>query len=473
MGHLLEVENLQTHFRTPDGVNRAVDGVSFSVEAGRDPGDRGRIGLRQIGHRELDPASDPRSRRAGIAGIDPFRGRELLTLSDRAMRDIRGNEISMIFQEPMTSLNPVLTIGYQLVETLRLHQGLERQAARHVAARCWPSSASRSPRRAAVRNYPHQLSGGMRQRVMIAMALACSPKLLIADEPTTALDVTIQLQILDLMRDLKRRRRRRHHPHHARSRRVVAEVASPGRRHVCGPQGRRGSGRGTVQGPKPPLHTGTARRGAEARLVARRRKDAVGRDPGARAQPEGAASRDASFAGRCAYATELCRQVAPALEPKAPSHLAALSLRDARDGGRVSVHRRFSRSTTSKPSRRRHDRGQAKALRRQDRGTVRAVDGVSFDVARGETLSLVGESGCGKSTVGRAILRLVDVTSGQVVLDGQRIDSTVGIGATAAQAAHPGGVPGSILEPQPAHACARHPGRADPQLRPRALGASR
>ena len=199
---LLEVDNLQTHFRTPDGVNRAVDGVSFQVEAGETLAIVGESGcgksVTAMSILRLIP--EPPGK---IAGAIRFQGRNLLELSDREMRDIRGNEISMIFQEPMTSLNPVLSVGRQIGETLRLHQGMSKQRAEAKAVEMLqlvgiPEALRR------VQEYPHQLSGGMRQRVMIAIALACNPKLLIADEPTTALDVTIQAQILDLMRDLKR-----------------------------------------------------------------------------------------------------------------------------------------------------------------------------------------------------------------------------------------------------------------------------
>src|SRR5207248_10835429 len=139
-----------------------------------------------------------------IAGSIRFQGIDLLKLPERAMRDIRGNDISMVFQEPMTSLNPVLTIGRQIGETLRLHQGLGRKPAEERSVKMLGLVGIAEPRRRAG-EYPHQLSGGMRQRVMIAIALACNPKLLIADEPTTALDVTIQAQILDLLHDLKKR----------------------------------------------------------------------------------------------------------------------------------------------------------------------------------------------------------------------------------------------------------------------------
>ena len=200
---LLEVENLQTHFRTPEGINRAVDGVSFHVNEGETLAIVGESGcgksVTSMSLMRLIP--EPPGK---IAGSIRFQGKDLLQLSEREMRAIRGNDISMIFQEPMSSLNPVLTVGRQIGETLRMHQGLDKQAAEARAVEMLNLVGIPEPVRR-VREYPHQLSGGMRQRVMIAMALACNPKLLIADEPTTALDVTIQAQILQLMLDLKRR----------------------------------------------------------------------------------------------------------------------------------------------------------------------------------------------------------------------------------------------------------------------------
>ena len=319
MGHLLEVENLQTHFRTPDGVNRAVDGVSFSVEAGETLAIVGESGCGKsvTANSILRLIPEPPGR---IAGSIRFEGRDLLGLSDRAMRDIRGNEISMIFQEPMTSLNPVLTIGYQLGETLRLHQGLDRGAATARAVEMLALVGIPEPARR-VRNFPHQLSGGMRQRVMIAMALACSPKLLIADEPTTALDVTIQLQILDLMRDLKRRVGAAiilitHDLG------VVAEVAA---RVIVMYAGRKVEEAPVVELFRAPKHPytqgliaavpklGSSLEGRETRLA-----EIPGLVPSLKTRIEGCV-----FAGRCPYSTALCRQVAPALELKAPHHLAA------------------------------------------------------------------------------------------------------------------------------------------------------
>ncbi len=197
---LLEVQNLRTHFRTPAGVVRAVDGVSFHVNAGEVLAIVGESGcgksVTAMSILRLIPEPPGKS-----AGAVLFEGRDLLAASEKDMRRIRGNEISMIFQEPMTSLNPVLTIGRQIGEALRLHQGLSKSDATARAAEALTDVGIPEPARR-VTQYPHELSGGMRQRVMIAMALACKPKLLIADEPTTALDVTVQAQILDLMRGL-------------------------------------------------------------------------------------------------------------------------------------------------------------------------------------------------------------------------------------------------------------------------------
>src|SRR6186997_1944393 len=201
---LLEVENLQTHFRTPEGINRAVDGVSFHVDEGETLAIVGESGCgKSVTSMSLMRLiAEPPGK---IAGSIRFQGKDLLQLSEREMRAIRGNDISMIFQEPMTSLNPVLTVGRQIGETLRMHQGLDKQAAEVRSIEMLTLVGIPEPARR-VREYPHQLSGGMRQRVMIAMALACNPKLLIADEPTTALDVTIQAQILQLLDELRKQR---------------------------------------------------------------------------------------------------------------------------------------------------------------------------------------------------------------------------------------------------------------------------
>jgi peptide/nickel transport system ATP-binding protein len=255
-----------------------------------------------------------------MAGSIRFQGTDLLTLDEAAMRKIRGNDISMIFQEPMTSLNPVLSIGRQLGETLRLHEGLDKETAAARAAEMLNLVGIAEPRRR-LKEYPHQLSGGMRQRVMIAMALACNPKLLIADEPTTALDVTIQAQILDLMRDLKRRVGAAiilitHDLG------VVAEVAErvmvmyAGRKVEEAPVGQlfrtpRHPYTQGLLGAVPKL--GSSLTGTETRL-----SEIPGLVPSLKQRIEGCV-----FASRCALATDHCRKFTPPLELKAAGHVVA------------------------------------------------------------------------------------------------------------------------------------------------------
>ncbi len=316
---LLEVDNLQAHFRTPDGINRAVDGVSFHVEAGETLAIVGESGcgksVTAMSILRLIP--EPPGK---LAGAIRFQGRDLLKLGDAEMRDIRGNDISMVFQEPMTSLNPVLTVGKQIGETLRIHQGLDARAAEARAIEMLTLVGIPAPERR-VKEYPHQLSGGMRQRVMIAIALACSPQLLIADEPTTALDVTIQAQILDLMADLKRRVGAAiilitHDLG------VVAQVAD---RVVVMYAGRKVEEAPVRELLRHPLHPytrgllgavpklGSSLQGETGRLT-----EIPGMVPSLKKRIDGCV-----FAGRCTQATDICLSVAPALEDKVPGHIVA------------------------------------------------------------------------------------------------------------------------------------------------------
>ena len=201
MASLLSVENLQVQFQTKKGINTAVDGVSFSVEKGRILGIVGESGCgKSVTSMSILQLLGSNARISG--GSIKLDGKELIGLPEKEMCRIRGNDIAMIFQDPMTSLNPTMTIGKQIMESLIIHRGMNKAEARKEAIRMLEMVKIPSPE-SRIDNYPHELSGGMRQRVMIAIALACNPKILIADEPTTALDVTIQAQIMDLMRELK------------------------------------------------------------------------------------------------------------------------------------------------------------------------------------------------------------------------------------------------------------------------------
>src|SRR5437899_7409314 len=318
---ILEVADLRTWFFTRDGVVRAVDGVSFHVIPGETLAIVGESGcgksVTALSVLRLIPSPPGRI----VSGAIRFAGRDLLGLGETQMREVRGNEISMIFQEPMTSLNPVLTIGHQIAETLTLHQGLDRRAALDRAVDMLRLVHIPEARRR-IGEYPHQLSGGMRQRVMIAMALACNPKLLIADEPTTALDVTIQAQILDLMRELKQKIDAAivlitHDLG------VVAEMAQ---RVVVMYAGRKAEEAPVGELFRRPLHPYTAgllasvpRLGAslvEERLP--RLAEISGTVPDLREEIPGC-----PFAARCAFATEICAREMPLFEQKETGHYAA------------------------------------------------------------------------------------------------------------------------------------------------------
>jgi oligopeptide/dipeptide ABC transporter ATP-binding protein len=314
---LLAVADLHTEFRSGDSIARAVDGVSFALRGGETLAIVGESGsgksVTSLSIMRLVPSPPGKI----TAGSVMFRGRDLLRLPERAMRRIRGNEIGMIFQEPMSSLNPLLTVGEQIAEVARAHRGLGRAAAwRHaidmLARVRIPDPALRAE------EYPHRLSGGMRQRVMIAMALACHPSLLIADEPTTALDVTIQAQILDLMRGLQAELAMSvlFITHNLG---VVAEIAD----RVAVMYAGRIVEQGTVSAVfARPLHPYTTALLASIPHVAGGGRDPAhrlasipGQVPSAAALPQGCA-----YAPRCPRATDLCRHTAPPIEHALPAH---------------------------------------------------------------------------------------------------------------------------------------------------------
>jgi peptide/nickel transport system ATP-binding protein len=308
---LLAVEDLKTYFFTRDGVVRAVDGVSFTVARGETLAIVGESGCGKsvTSLSILRLIASPPGRT--VAGRVLFEGRDLLTLSMAEMRRIRGDAMSMIFQEPMTSLNPVLTIGRQIAEVLTLHRGLARDdAARRALEMLKLVHIPEAERR--IGQYPHELSGGMRQRVMIAMALACEPKLLIADEPTTA-------QILDLMRELKTRTGAAIMliTHDLG---VVAEMAQRVVVMYAGRKVEEASAIDLFARPRHPYTRGLldSMPKLRGRTAGRRLAEIPGTVPSLMEPIAGC-----TFAPRCAFATEQCRREYPPLEEKAPGHVAA------------------------------------------------------------------------------------------------------------------------------------------------------
>ncbi len=314
---LLDVRDLRTHFHTSAGVIRAVDGVSWDVRKGETVALVGESGC----GKSVSALSVMRlvSAPAGriVDGEILFKGRNLLALSEEEMRRVRGREIGMIFQEPMTSLNPVLTIGRQLTETVETHLAMTSAQAQARAVELLslvgiPEGARR------LRQFPHQFSGGMRQRIMIAMALACDPALVLADEPTTALDVTIQAQILELMKSLSRRLGAAIMmiTHNLG---VVARYADRVNVMYAGKIVERGTAREIYANPRHPYTLGLLR--SVPRLDEPRRaklQPIPGQPPDLSRLPGGC-----SFAPRCAYAIDRCREEEPGLDPVAADHLSA------------------------------------------------------------------------------------------------------------------------------------------------------
>jgi len=316
---ILQIEDLQTHFFTAVGTIRAVDGVSYSLKAGETLGVVGESGCGKsvTALSVLRLVANPPGRIVG--GAIRFQGRNLLEVGEAEMERIRGNEISMIFQEPMTSLNPLYTVGKQIAEAVALHQGLNKRDAWDRAVEMLKRVYIPEPERRA-HAYPHQLSGGMRQRVMIAMALSCNPKVLIADEPTTALDVTIQAQILDLMRELQETFGTAivlitHDMG------VVAENADRVVVMYAGRKVEEADATRLFDHPGHPYtrgllgsipHLDTAARSGARRP---RLNEIKGMVPSLFRLPQGC-----TFAPRCGLASDQCRQVVPPLEEQRPGH---------------------------------------------------------------------------------------------------------------------------------------------------------
>ncbi|MBR3189874.1 ABC transporter ATP-binding protein, partial [Bosea sp. (in: a-proteobacteria)] len=369
---ILSVSNLTTSFRVEGLWKPVVRNISFDIKPQETLAVVGESGsgksVTALSIMRLTPPSSSK-----IEGSIKLNGKELLTLPDAQMRQIRGNDIAMIFQEPMTSLNPVLTIGFQIAEALILHRGLSRSEAEAETIRLLekvkiPSAKSR------FHEYPHRFSGGMRQRVMIAMALACKPKLLIADEPTTALDVTIQAQILELIKTLQEEEGMSvlFITHDMG---VVAEIADRTVVMYNGDEIETGATEDIFANPQKPytksLLSAVPRLGSMIGRGRPMRFPVVDR-----------------LTGQSDVPTEVPDTVQAAERPVL--EVSGLTTRfEIRSGLLSSV-----------------------------KGRVHAVENVSFSLKAGETLALVGESGCGKSTTGRSVLRLVEPLSGSVLLDG-------------------------------------------------------
>ena len=419
---LLQVTDLRTWFFTDAGAVRAVDGVSFTLHAGETLGIVGESGSgKSVAAKSIMRLLDEPARIVG--GSVRFRGHELTTLSESDLGDVRGVEIAMVFQDPMTSLNPVLRISRQIIETMTAHRRFGTTAARERAAGLLGRMGIAEPERA-LNAWPHQFSGGMRQRVMLAMGFANQPSLIIADEPTTALDVTIQAQILDLLRalnaDLGTAVILISHDLG-----VIANVCSRVLVMYAGEVVEEGSPEQLLSDPRHPytwalLHAAPRmdRAGGDRRLAT-----IEGQPPDARAWPEGC-----RFRARCPFAIEACA--------RHPELLPVSSERSARcwvtqGGARLQPPRVATAPGAERAVSARQPMLAVHALKKhfvlprdsflEPKRVLRAVDGVDLQVFPGETVGLVGESGCGKSTLARVVMRLEEPTDGRVLFDGQDI----------------------------------------------------
>jgi len=457
-GPVLEVDGLCTEFHLRHATARAVDTVSFSVRRGECLGLVGESGcgkttiglsvlklLPQVGHI--------------TSGAVRLNGRDLVGLDERQMRRVRGNEVAMIFQDPMTSLNPTWTIGRQIAEPVRIHRGATKKEALKRAVEVLDLVGMPRPEER-LNQYPHQLSGGLRQRVMIAMALACEPKLLIADEPTTALDVTIQAQILDLIDSLRQRLNMAvlliTHD--------MGVIASRTDRVMVMYAGKVVEGAGTGE-----LFDTIRHPYSEALFESIPRLD---QDRAQRLYSIPGVPPDLStelvacrFAPRCRYATEVCSEQEPLLSPGPgaagqpllwPGPGRGTGPGETRD---EHVFACFHPVTSSRSERQAFHEGRVKtgvgdrraqeplagrevllevthiekeyavtagAVIQRSIGTVKAVSDVSFSIRRGETFGLVGESGCGKTTIGRLVVALEPPTSGAIRFEGDEISAMRG-----------------------------------------------
>jgi peptide/nickel transport system ATP-binding protein len=423
---LLSVRDLHVSFHTSRGIVRAVEGISYDVTRGEMLAVVGESGcgksVSSLAVMGLLTKPSGRVERGQIL----FEGRDLLKLSDEQMREIRGRDISMIFQEPMTSLNPVLSIGLQVMEPLLIHLDMTEAEARARAVELLTLVGITDPDRR-LEQFPHQLSGGMRQRIMIAIGLACNPKLIIADEPTTALDVTIQAQILELMKDLSRRLGIAMViiTHNLG---IVARYADRVAVMYAARIVEKGTADDVFLKPRHPYAVGLMRSVPRLDQPRGLRLETIeGLPPDLRTPPKGC-----RFAPRCPLKLSLCEATAPHLTSVGTGHEAACHRSgDLAAGVKVFEPTPLGESPaidmTGRPLlavahlKKYFDVTRRVSWRKSEQGQVKAVDDVSFAIRRGETLGLVGESGCGKTTIGRTVLRLETPTSGEISFDGSDI----------------------------------------------------
>jgi peptide/nickel transport system ATP-binding protein len=430
---LLSVENLHVHFVTSRGVVHAVEGISYDVRPGEMVALVGESGC----GKSVSALALMRllARPAGriVAGRILFAGRDLLALPDEDMREIRGRDIAMIFQEPMTSLNPVLSVGLQIMEPLLIHQHMNEGTARVRALELLKMVGIPDPERR-LSQYPHQFSGGMRQRVMIAIGLACNPKLIIADEPTTALDVTIQAQILQLMKNLSRELgiAMIMITHNLG---IVARYADRVNVMYSARMAEQASAAAIFAEPLHPYTAGLLRsvprldraRGAKLETI-------EGLPPSLLDPPAGC-----RFAPRCAARIDACESAAPPLQEIRPGRFSAcIRARELASSSPAALG--LASAAESEPPPKKALAAQplvevrglktwfdvSRGLFPREHGVVRAVDDVSFDIFPGETLGLVGESGCGKTTVGRTLLGLERSTGGVIRYAGEDVTRAEG-----------------------------------------------
>ena len=423
---LLQVRDLKTYFHTQAGPARAVDGVSFDIAAGETFCLVGESGcgksITALSIMQLVP--QPAGYYAG--GQILYNGQDLLRLPETEKRRLRGREMSMIFQEPMTSLNPVLTVGYQLMEPLLYHQHLSQADAREKALDLLAQVHIPDPAQRFA-EYPHQLSGGMKQRVMIAIAMACEPGLLIADEPTTALDVTVQAEILELMKSLQSQKGMAilFITHDLG---IVAEMADRVAVMYAGRIIEETSCERLLQNPAHPYTVKLLQSLPSRTQRSQALQTIEGRVPTAHELPPGC-----RFAARCHMVQPACLEVDPPLLPIEEQHTAACILYDPALQGRQIAPAEVRTQPAPRPRMLAHDDSIPlirlegltvhfpirRGLLKRVVGHVQAVDNVDLEIYQGQTLALVGESGCGKTTLGKALLQLIRPTAGRVLMDGK------------------------------------------------------